>query len=447
MNDLTSHAMNGVSVAAQLNNPKTVRAWYMYDWANSVYSLVITTAIFPIYYKAVAVTNGSDQVQFLGFTIQNSVLYSYALSFSFLVVAAILPLLSGAADYTGKKKTFMKVFVYLGSLSCIGLYFFDSIDMLEWGIACSILASIGYSGSLVFYDAFLPEIVSKDRFDATSARGYSMGYYGSVILMVICTVMILNFEPFGFANDGEATRFSFLLVGVWWIGFSMIPFAILPENPYGRKPTGNIWTKGYEELRMVWRNLKSQQDLKRYLAAFFFYNMGVQTVMYLATLFGTDVLHLETGSLIATVVIIQLVGSIGAWLFARVSQSQGNRFAISTMIIIWIGICIGAYLTVNAYQFYALAFVVGMVMGGIQSLSRATYSKLIPRDTNDHASYFSFYDVTYNLSIVFGTFSYGFIDHITGSMRYSALALGLYFVIGMIILYTVNSAEIRKQRI
>jgi UMF1 family MFS transporter len=436
--------MNGISVAAQLNNPKTVRAWYMYDWANSVYSLVITTAIFPIYYKAIAVTNGTDMVQFMGFTIQNSVLYSYALSFSFLIVAAILPLLSGAADYTGNKKMFMKFFVWLGSLSCMGLYLFDDINTLEWGITCSILASIGYSGSLVFYNAFLPEIVSHDKYDVTSAKGFSMGYYGSVILMVICSVIIMNHKLFYFSTEGEATRFSFLLVGVWWIGFSMIPFAILPDNPYARKAVGNIWTKGYEEIRMVWRSLHTLPNLKRYLAAFFFYNMGVQSVMYLATLFGTDVLHLKTDSLIMTVVIIQLVGSIGAWLFAKVSQSKGNLYSLMIMIVIWVGVCIGAYYVATEYQFYGLAFVVGMVMGGIQSLSRATYSKLIPHDTVDHTSYFSFYDVTYNLSIVLGTFSYGFIDHITGSMRYSALTLGLYFIIGMLILFSVNREAIRK---
>jgi UMF1 family MFS transporter len=438
--------MNGSPVTAQLNNSRTVRAWYMYDWANSVYSLVITTAIFPIYYKEVAVLNGSDQIRFFGFSILNSVLYSYALSFSFLVVAVILPVLSGAADYTGNKKAFMKFFVWLGSLSCMGLFFFDSINRLEWGILCSVLASVGYSGSLVFYDAFLPEIVSPEKYDSTSAKGYSMGYYGSVVLMIICLVLIMNFEKFGLENRGIATRISFLLVGSWWIGFSTIPFAYLPDNPFGRKPSGNIWTKGYEELGKVWRSLKQQPDLKKYLLAFFFYNMGVQTVMYLSTLFGTDVLHLETGSLILTVVVIQLVGSIGAWAFSRLSKKKGNRFALLTMISIWICICIAAYFITTAFHFFIIAFVVGLVMGGIQSLSRSTYSKLIPENTVDHASYFSFYDVTYNLSIVFGTFSYGLINQITGSMRYSALALGIFFVIGIFVLLTIKAKQIQTVR-
>jgi MFS transporter, UMF1 family len=435
--------MNGATIAPPLNNKKTVRAWYMYDWANSVYSLVITSAIFPVYYKAVAKDNGSDLVTFMGFKIQNSVLYSYALSFSFLIVAAILPLLSGVADYTGNKKMFMKFFVWLGGLSCMGLYFFTDVATLEIAIVCSVLASIGYSASLVFYDAYLPEIVSEDQFDDTSARGYSMGYYGSVVLMILCVIIIESHELFGLTEQ-RAVRFSFLLVGAWWIGFAYIPFTLLPDNPTNQKPGADIWRKGYEEIRKVWRSLSQLSDLKKYLAAFFFFNMGVQTVMYLAALFGTDELHLEDGKLIKTVLLIQLVGSLGAWSFAKLSGLKGNRFSLLTMIVIWIGICVGAFFIQTEYQFYALAVIVGMVMGGIQSLSRATYSKLIPQNTIDHTSYFSFYDVTYNLSIVVGTFSYGLINQLTGSMRYSALTLALYFIIGMLLLLTVRTSKIAR---
>lgn len=429
---------------ARLNDRKTVRAWYMYDWANSAYSLVIISAIFPVYYKEVAKTGDSDMVPFLGFTILNSNLFSYALSLSFLVVAAILPLLSGVADYSGNKKNFMKFFVWVGALSCMGLFFFTGVSTLWLAILFSITASIGYSGSLVFYDAFLPEVVTEDRYDVTSARGYSMGYYGSVLMMVISLVLIMNHDTFGFATTGEATRVSFLLVGVWWIGFSLIPFRYLPENPFGRKPTGNIWTKGYEEIRKVWKSLATQPDLKRFLTAYFFYNMGVQTVMYLAALFGTDVLELKDTQLIPTILLIQLVGSVGAYAFAKVSARTGNKNALLIMIAVWIGICVGAYFIRTANEFYALATIVGLVMGGIQSLSRATYSKLIPRDTLDHASYFSFYDVTFNLSIVLGTFSYGLINQLMGSMRYSALALAVYFVIGMGLLMTVRARNVQR---
>lgn len=431
------------ATALPKNDKKIVRAWVMYDWANSVYSLVITSAIFPVYYQAVTTAaDGSDKVSFFGFPIVNSVLYSYALSISFLVIAPLLPLLSGMADYTGNKKFYMKMFVYIGGLGCMGLFFFEGMN-IEWGILCSILASIGYAGSVVFYDAFLPEIVTEDRMDTTSARGYSMGYYGGVVLLVINLVMILNWSAFGFPSEGMATRFAFLLVGVWWIGFAQYTFTHLPENK--RTQSGKrLLFHGYHELVKVWRSLTHHPDLRRYLFAYFFFNMGVQTVMYLAATFGSKELKLEAGKLILTVLIIQFVGAIGAHLFAGVSKRLGNKRALMIMIGIWIGICGLAYLLTTEYEFYGVATLVGLVMGGIQSLSRATYAKLIPANSIDHASYFSFFDVTFNLSIVFGTFSYGLIEQLTGSMRNSTLALATFFFIGMVLLNRVKSRRIMK---
>jgi len=428
----------------KLNNAKTINAWCMYDWANSVYSLVITSAIFPVYYQAVTTAaDGNDKVNFLGVEMVNSVLYSYALSFSFLIIAPLLPLLSGMADYTGNKKVFMKLFCYTGGLSCIGLFFFTSTS-LPWGIFCVVMASIGYSGSLVFYDAYLPEIASEDQFDKTSARGYSFGYFGSVIMMVIALAFILSPATFGFSNAGIATRFSFLMVGAWWIGFAQIPFARLPDNPFHQRPGKQKLLNGYNEIIKVWHSLKENRDIKFYILAYFFYNMGVQTVMYLAATFGAKELKLPDFKLIGTVLLIQIVAAVGANLFARFSGLYGNKVALMTMICFWIVICVGAYFVTNEYQFYAIAFAVGMVMGGIQSLSRATYSKLIPKNSIQHASYFSFFDVTFNLSVVFGTFSYGLIEHITGSMRNSTLALASYFVIGLIFLTQVKSRSIQK---
>lgn len=431
-------------MALELNNPKTLRAWYMYDWANSVYSLVITSAIFPVYYQAVAVTEtGSDTISFLGYPIVNSVLYSWSLSASFLIITLILPLLSGMADYTGRKKFFMKIFVYLGGLACMGLYFFTGVETIELAILFSMLASIGYAGSLVFYDAYLPEIASPDRYDRTSAKGYSWGYYGSIILLIFNLVQITFYEWFGFATAGQATRFSFLLVGLWWIGFSQIPFAVLPANPFGRKPKLSALIGGYREILKVWNELKIQTNIRLYLAAYFFFNMGVQTVMYLAATFGSKELQLADEKLIMTVLIIQVVAAFGAYGFARFSEKRGNKLSLMTMIAIWIGVCLAAYFVYNEYQFYALAFTVGLVMGGIQSLSRATYSKIIPSDTVDHASYFSFFDVTFNLSIVMGTFSYGLIEQLTGSMRNSTLVLMSFFIIGMFLLSRVKIKSIR----
>jgi len=428
-----------------LNNPRTIKAWCMYDWANSVYSLVITSAIFPVYYQAITTAaDGNDKVNFLGFEVVNSVLYSYSISFAFLIIAPLLPLLSGMADYTGNKKFFMKLFCYTGGLACMGLYFFTA-DTLHWGIFCVIMSCIGYSGSFVFYDAFLPEIASEDMFDKTSARGYSYGYYGSVIMMIIAMIFIFFPTAFGFSKEGDiAVRFSFFLVGLWWIGFAQIPFARLPDNPFHLQPGKQKLLKGYHELMKVWHSLRECRDIKFYILAYFFYNMGVQTIMYLAATFGAKELKLPDEKLIGTVLLIQLVAAVGANMFARFSKQKGNRYALITMICIWIVICFSAYFVYNEYQFYAIAFAVGFVMGGIQALSRATYSKLIPKNSINHASYFSFYDVTQNLSIVFGTFSYGLVEHITGSLRNSRLALASYFVIGLIFLTQVKSNSLRK---
>jgi UMF1 family MFS transporter len=433
-----------MEATATLNNPRTVRAWCMYDWANSVYSLVIVSTIFPVYFKTVAVSApGSDRVTFLGFELPNAVLLTYSLSFAFLIVAFLLPLLSGIADYAGRKKSFMKLFVFMGSLGCAGLYFFTGVDSLGWGILCTILATVGYSGSLVFYDAFLPEIVTEERFDATSARGYSMGYYGSVILLVICLAIIMNYARLGvFSDESHAMRFTFVLTGAWWLGFSTLAFVMLPNT--AAKPSENLLTKGYEELLKVWRELRKSPALKRYLVSFFFFSMGVQTVMYLAALFGTDVLHLPGDRLILSILLIQIVGAGGSWLFARVSQRLGNKSTLGIMILLWIVICMAAYVIETELEFYLLAVMVGMIMGGIQALGRATYAKLIPRDTVDLASYFSFFDVTFNISIVLGTFSYGLIHQLTGSMRNSVLALALYFVIGLVVLATVKDKAISK---
>lgn len=421
-----------------LNNKRITNAWCMYDWANSVYSLTIITAVFPMYYEAVTTSeDGNTLVNFLGWELPNTALYSYALSLSFLLTALMLPLLTGIADYSGKKKAFLKAFAYLGSLACAGLFFFNGGN-LEYGILMVILASIGYSGSLVFYDAYLPEIATADQYDRLSARGYSFGYVGSVILLIFNLVMIQMPGLFGI-EDGSAlpAKISFVTVAIWWAAFAQIPFRRLPSNVYNRRVEGRYFSKGYEEIRKVYRSLKDLPDLKRYLVAFLFYNAGVQAVMYLATLFGTKELGMEAGALIITVLIIQIVAIGGAYAFARISEVKGNIYSLSVMIIIWIVVCIAAYFVNSQYQFFALAFVVGLVMGGIQSLSRATYSKLIPKDTADHASYFSFYDVTYNVSLVMGTFAYGFVDHLTGSMRNSALALGIFFVSGIILLRKV----------
>lgn len=426
------------------NDRKTINAWCSYDWANSVYNLIVTTAIFPVYYTATTreAFNG-DLVTFFGWEIDNTVLYTYAISISFLITVLLYPILSGISDYSGNKKKFMRFFTYLGSLSCLALYLFEGSN-IEYGILFAVLASIGYAGAIVFYNAFLPEITTLDRMDKVSAKGFSMGYLGSVLLLIFSLLLITKHEMFGFSDTGGATRFTFILVGIWWIGFAQIAFSKLKDKPTGNKITNEILKKGFLELKKVFISLKEKTNSLKFLYAFFFYSMGVQAVMLLAPLFGESEIGLAGDEMILIVLILQILAIFGAYLFAMLSKAKGNKFAIVTTIIIWLFVCLSAYMLKDKTGFYMLAGLLGFVMGGIQSISRSTYSKLIPESTNDTASYFSFYDVTEKLAIVLGTASYGIIEHITGSMRNSVLFMALFFIIGLIILYKTKLPKEQK---
>lgn len=420
------------------NDKRLVNAWASFDWANSVYNLIVTTAIFPIYYLSTTETAfGGEMVTFLGRTIRNSALYSYAISFSFVIIVLLSPILSGIADYSGKKKQFMQFFTYLGSLACIALYFFDGAN-IEYGIACSILASVGYAGSLVFYNGFLPEIAETNKMDSVSARGFALGYIGSVILLVINLLLYQKHTLFGFKTGGEATRFGFILVGIWWMSFAQIAFYYLKDERTNKPITKHILSSGMKELRKVYSALKTTKVTIRFLSAFFLYSMGVQTVMLLAPLFAEKEIGMNATEMIYIVLILQIVAIIGAYVFAQISNWKGNGFAISGTLLVWIGICISAYFSQNKLSFYILAAMLGSVMGGIQSISRSSYSKLIPKSTKDTASYFSFFDITEKLAIVIGALSYGLIDQLTGSMRNSIGFMSLFFILGFIVLQTAG---------
>ncbi|MCV9389430.1 MFS transporter [Reichenbachiella ulvae] len=417
-----------------LDDKKTINAWCSYDWANSVYNLIVTTAIFPIYYNsATKAAFGGDQVTFFGLEINSSVLYSYAISFSFLIAVILYPILSGIADYRGAKKSYMRFFTYLGSAACMGLYFFNGAN-IELGILLAITASLGYASSVVFYNAFLPEIASESRMDAVSARGFSMGYIGSVLLLIVSLVMIQMPETFGFDGAGSATKFVFLMVGLWWFGFAHIAFAKLEDRPTKNKITSEVLSSGFRELKKVFHSLKENIHALRYLSSFFFYSMGVQTVMLLAPLFAAEEIGMESAEMIIVILIIQMVAIGGAYLFAWISDRKGNKTSIMTAIFIWILICVFSYFVEDKNLFYGLAGLLGLVMGGIQSISRSTYSKMIPEGTKDTASYFSFYDVTEKIAIVIGTLTYGTILNLTGTMRNSILFMVLFFGAGIVIL-------------
>ena len=431
---------------------KLLNAWAFYDWANSVYSLVISSAIFPIYFAALFADN--NQIQFLGYSIKNTAMISFITATAFVFVAFMSPLLSGIADYIGNKKRFMKFFVYLGSISCVGLYWFD-LDSIFIGFGFYFLALIGLWSSLVFYNSYLPDIAYPEQQGSASARGFSMGYIGSVLLLLVNLAMVMNPSMFGIPGEGgaasmQAMKYSFVMVGIWWAVFSQIPFYYLPKGTHDRKVSKAILWNGFKELRQVWYQLQNLSNLKRFLPAFFMYSTALQTVMLIAAYFGEEEIAWanndeKTIGLIVSILLIQLVAVVGALLTAYTAKRIGDIQTLIIINMIWAGLCVYAYYVTTPVQFYIAAGSVGMVMGGMQALSRATYSKMLP-ETEDTTSFFSFYDVTEKIGIIIGMSLFGIIDQITGSMRNSILFFLILFIAGGLLLTQVPKFKNRFRK-
>ena len=424
-------------------SPKLMQAWAFYDWANSVYTLVIASTIFPIYYGALFRQKDIEEIQLAGFTIQSDALIPYVTAIGFLIIAFISPLLSGIADYLGNKKFFLQFFCYLGSISCMSLYFF-SLENIVISLLIYLLALIGFWGSLVFYNSYLPDIAPKEQQDRISAKGFSLGYIGSLILLLICLAMVLLVDE---SKAIQMMRFSFVLVGIWWIGFSQYTYYYLPNNRNDKKLHLNIIFNGFKELNKVWQQIKHIIALRRYLGAFFVYSMAVQTIMIIAAYFGEKEVNWGSDSkrtigLIVSILVIQLVAVFGAWITSKLVSKYGNIKILIVLNFLWICICTYAYFVITPNDFYIAAFCVGLVMGGIQSLSRSTYSKLIPTDAKDTTSFFSFYDVAEKIGIVIGMLTYGYIADITGRIQNAILFLIIFFIVGLLLLFRVPKNKI-----
>lgn len=429
---------------------KLLNAWAFYDWANSVYSLVISSAVFPIFYGALFRIAGIEKVTIFGGEIARAPLISYTTSLAFVFIAIITPLISGVADYLGNKKVFMKFFCYLGGLSCIGLYWF-SLENIYIGLVCYFFGLVGFWVSFAINNSYLPDVAFPKQQDAISAKGFTLGYIGSVVLLVFNLAMVVKPDFFGITTDEsgaaeiKAMKYSFVTVGIWWILFAQYSFYYLPKGYKKEGERTNIVLNGFKELKQVWHQLGDQVRLKRYLGAFFVYSMAVQTVMLIATYFGEEEIAWGTDSerttgLIISILVIQLVAILGATVTASASEKFGNIKTLIVVNALWVAICIYAYFVITPTDFYIAAGCVGLVMGGIQALSRSTYSKFLP-DTTDTTSFFSFYDVAEKIGIIIGTFLYGAIAQRTGSMRSSIIFLGVFFLIGMILLVRVRETK------
>ncbi|MFV1451007.1 MFS transporter [Maribacter sp. HS] len=429
---------------------KLLNAWAFYDWANSVYSLVISSAVFPIFYGALFRIAGIEKVTIFGGEIARAPLISYTTSLAFVFIAIITPLISGVADYLGNKKVFMKFFCYLGGLSCIGLYWF-SLENIYFGLVCYFFGLVGFWVSFAINNSYLPDVAFPKQQDAISAKGFTLGYIGSVVLLVFNLAMVMKPDFFGITTDEsgaaeiKAMKYSFVTVGIWWILFAQYSFYYLPKGYKKEGERTNIVLNGFKELKQVWHQLGDQVRLKRYLGAFFVYSMAVQTVMLIATYFGEEEIAWGTDSerttgLIISILVIQLVAILGATVTASASEKFGNIKTLIVVNALWVAICIYAYFVITPTDFYIAAGCVGLVMGGIQALSRSTYSKFLP-NTTDTTSFFSFYDVAEKIGIIIGTFLYGAIAQRTGSMRSSIIFLGVFFLIGMILLVRVRETK------
>jgi len=417
-----------------VNSPKVINAWCSYDIANSAYILSVNTVLYPIFYQQVTQKAfGSEMVTFLGMNIRNTVLYEYAIALGYFLVILMTLSLSGIADLGGYRKQFMRFFTMLGSFACMGLFFFTG-ENIGLGLVLPMLAVFGFAGSLVYYNSFLPIIATPDQHDRISAKGFSFGYAGSMLLLIFNIFSLQKFQLFGFSDSMEAIRFSFIEVGIWWLAVSQIAFYYLREERKVVHWDVTIFTRGFHEVFNVFGYIKKHKTMYRFLLSFFFFSMGVQTIIIVASLFGKAELGISDTMLIMTILIIQAVAILGAFIFGRVSSRFGNRASLLWMLAIWVFICFSAYKVHTEYQFYVLAALVGLVMGGIQSQARSTWSKLIPSESTDTASYFSFYDSTEKLAIVIGMLGFGIIEQITGSMRNSTLLLSLFFIVSFLII-------------
>ncbi len=418
----------------KLNDKRTINGWAFFDWANSVYSLVISTAVFPIYFIAVA----PDFIKVFGVDYNSSSFYNFVVAAAFLLLALLSPILSGIADAGGKRMKFLKMFTIMGAVGCAGLFFFKSETFLWLGVVAFAMGTIGYAGSLVFYNSYLPQIASEDQYDKVSARGYAFGYVGSVLLLIFILLLIQKPEWFGIAGkDGLGARIGFLMVGLWWLGFAQITFRRMPKD--SDKPTEKgIVKKGFKELTETFNKVKGNINVRRFLLSYLFFSAGVNTIIYVASVFAKEEIGFDDAELILLILILQIVAVFGAVFFAKISKIKGNKFTLAIQIIIWMAICFVAYFTSDKTVFYALVGVVGMVLGGIQPLARSSYAKLLEDDVDDLTSYFSFYDVLFKISIVAGMFLYGMVHHVTNDMRNSMLTLAILFLVGLVVLFGVK---------
>jgi UMF1 family MFS transporter len=416
---------------------RELRAWAMYDWANSAFATTVMAAILPIYY-----------VQVAGSTLPSYVALSYwaytaAIALAIIVVAS--PILGAVADYLGAKKAFLAAFMVLGVVATFGLSFVGSGD---WVLASFffILGNIGFTGSIVFYASLLPHIASDEELDRVAAGGWAVGYVGGGLLLIINAVMIVKPDWFGLPDQEAASRAAFATVAVWWALFSLPIFRHVAEPPRRIEPEeeglglGPVRI-GFRRLSATFHEIRQYRQLVLFLAAFFFYSDGIGTIIKLATAYGSQI-GLGTESLIGALLVVQFVGVPFTFAFGALADRIGAKRGIMIALVVYSMISVFGYFVTTAWHFWVLAFAVGMVQGGAQSLSRGLFASMIPRARS--SEFFAFFSVFEKMAGILGPIVFGVASQMTGTGRFGILAVIVFFLVGMALLRRVDIAEGRR---
>jgi UMF1 family MFS transporter len=431
------------------------RAWYAYDWANSAYVTTTAVVLFGPYLTVVAkraACPGQDvdlacgnNLSVLGIPISPGSIAAYTLTVATLVSALVLPMVGAIADRSGRKRTLLAGFAWAGSVAAAAMVLVAG-DNWQLGVVLQMVATLCLGSSLVIYDAILCEIATPDERDAVSSRGWAAGYLGGGLLLTANLALVTAHDAVGISTE-TAVRISLLSAGIWWAAFTVIPFRRLrdrpPVRPVGEEPTdtAQLVRQSFRQLFDTLAHARGYPQTLLFLVAYLFYNDGIQTVIYAATIFGQEALGLSEQQLITTILVVQFVAFGGALLFGRVAGRIGTQRTIVAGLAMWcVVVAFGYLLPAGQFlPFVALGVLIGLVMGGTQALSRSLFSQLIPRGRE--AEYFSLYQATERGTSWFGSLLFGLVFQLTDSYRYAIVALVVFFLIGGI---TLAKVDIRR---
>jgi UMF1 family MFS transporter len=430
------------------NDPKTVFGWCMYDWANSAYQMAIVSLL-PVYFTGTVV--GTSGVTLLGTHFHPDSLWAFMIGFADVLAFLAAPVLGAMADFSGARRRFLLAFAYGGSLFTILLFFSRSGDVGRT-IFFFVASQFAFVSANVFYDSFLPHIASEDKMDWISGKGYSYGYVGGGLQFALSLVLIMAHERIGISQD-LAIRVGLASAGIWWAGFTLFTAHYLRES--GVKGTiplrfRHLWRPvalamvGVSRTVATARHAGRFRHLLLFLIAFMLYNDGIQTVINLATTYGSVELRLSTSVLMLTLLLIQFIAMGGALLFGRIAERTGAKHAIMITLVIWSGVVMYAYFIHSAAQFMFLGAVVGLVLGGSQALSRSFFGSMIPESAS--SEFYGFYTVFTKFSSIWGPLVFGVIKQATGSSRLAIVSLISFFIVGLLLLSQVNEGKARMAR-